>query len=146
MTWSRDVMQRGTEEFYAAMNNQDLDDIMSRMDDSVVDHQLPPEMPNGKEGAAAFFKMMFGSTPDMKFEILDMLISGNRAAIRSRVTGTQTGEFLGMPATGKPFDVEGIDIVEVNDDEKVVEHWGIFDAMKMMQQTGLVPPAPEGPA
>lgn len=45
-------------------------------------------------------------------------MSGNRIAIRSRVTGTQTGPFMQMPATGKPFDVEGIDIVQVNDEGK----------------------------
>jgi steroid delta-isomerase-like uncharacterized protein len=141
MTLSRDDMQRLTQEFYAAMNSQDLDGVLSRMDDSVVDHQLPPEMPQGKEGAVAFFNMMFGSAPDMKFEILDMLVSGNRAAIRSRVTGTQTGPLMEMPATGKPFDVEGIDIVDVNDDGKLIEHWGIFDFLGMMQQTGLIPQA-----
>ncbi len=139
---SREEMQRGTEEFYGAMNNHDVKDVMSRMADDVVDHQLPPEMPNGKEGAAQFFTMMFDSAPDMRFDILDTIISDNKAAIRSRVTGTQTGTFLQMPATGKPFDVEGIDIVEVNDELKVTQHWGIFDFAKMMQQVGLAQPPP----
>ena len=139
MTLSRDEMQRLNEEFYDAMNRHDLDAVQAKLDDSVVDHQLPPEMPNGKEGAAAFFSMMFDSSPDMKFEILDMLISGNRATIRSRVTGTQTGPFMELPATGKPFDVEGIDIVDVSDEGKLLEHWGIFDFAKMMQQIGLIP-------
>ena len=137
---SREEMQRGTEEFYGAMNNHDVKDVVSRMADDVVDHQLPPEMPNGKEGPARFFTMMFDSAPDMRFDILDTIISDNKAAIRSRVTGTQTGTFLQMPATGKPFDVEGIDIVEVNDDLKVTQHWGIFDFAKMMQQVGLAQP------
>ena len=137
---SREEMQRGTEEFYGAMNNHDVKDVVSRMADDVVDHQLPPEMPNGKEGAAQFFTMMFDSAPDMRFDILDTIISDNKAAIRSRVTGTQTGTFLQMPATGKPFDVEGIDIVEVNDELKVTQHWGIFDFAKMMQQVGLAQP------
>jgi steroid delta-isomerase-like uncharacterized protein len=135
-------MQRETEAFYAAMNNHDVKDLMSRMSDDVVDHQLPPEMPNGKDGATAFFTMMFDSAPDMKFEILDTIISDDKVAIRSRVTGTQTGQFLQMPATGKPFDVESIDIVEVNDDLKVTQHWGIFDFAKMMQQVGLTAPPP----
>ena len=139
---SREEMQRGTEEFYGAMNNHDVKDVVSRMADDVVDHQLPPEMPNGKEGAARFFTMMFDSAPDMRFDILDTIISDNKAAIRSRVTGTQTGTFLQMPATGKPFDVEGIDIVEVNDALKVTQHWGIFDFAKMMQQVGLAQPPP----
>ena len=141
MTLSSDEMRRLNDAFYAAMNKKDLDGVLSMMDDAVVDHQIPPEMPNGKAGATAFFNMMFGSAPDMSFEILDSLVSGNRIAIRSRVTGTQTGPFMQMPATGKPFDVEGIDIVQVNDEGKVTEHWGIFDFMTMMQQVGLVPQA-----
>jgi steroid delta-isomerase-like uncharacterized protein len=141
MALAREDLKRLNEEFYAAMNAQDLDAVLAKMDERVVDHQLPPELPNGKEGAAAFFSMMFGSASDMKFEILDMLISGNRAVMRSRVTGTQTGPFMEMPATGKPFDVEGIDIVEVSDEGKLLEHWGIFDFMKMTQQLGLVPQA-----
>ena len=139
MTLARDELDRLNRAFFDAMNAKDLDTILSMMDDAVVDHQLPPEMPQGKEGAAAFFNMMFGSTPDMRFDILDMLISGNRAAVRSRVTGTQTGPFMDMPATNQPFDVEGIDIVEVSDEGKLLEHWGIFDFLGMMQQTGMVP-------
>jgi steroid delta-isomerase-like uncharacterized protein len=140
MSPSREDMQRETEAFYAAMNNHDLKDVMSRLADGVVDHQLPPEMPTGKEGSAAFFTMMFDSVPDMTFETLDMLISANKVAIRSRVTGTQTGPFLEMPATGKPFDVEDIDIFEVNNDRKITQLWGIFDLAKMMQQVGLASP------
>jgi steroid delta-isomerase-like uncharacterized protein len=140
MSPSREEMQRETEAFYTAMNNHDLKDVLSRLAEGVVDHQLPPETVAGKESSAAFFTMMFDSVPDMKFEILDMLISDNKVAIRSRVTGTQTGTFLEMPATGKPFDVEDIDIFEANDDLKITQLWGIFDLAKMMQQVGLAPP------
>ena len=142
MGLSREVMMAGTERFYTVMNTHDVDAVVALMDDKVEDHQLPPGMPGGKIGVAAFFNMMFASASDMKFEILDVVISGNRAAIRSRVTGTQSGPFMDMPVTNKPFDVEGIDIVEVNDDELVIQHWGIFDMMGMMMQTGLVQPPP----
>ena len=140
MSPSRDEMQRGTEAFHAAINNHDVKELASRVAEDVVDHQLPTEMPNGRDGVAAFFTMMFDAAPDMRFEMLDVIISDDKVAIRSRATGTQTGPFLQMPATGKPFDVEGIDIVEVNDDLKVTQHWGIFDFAKMMQQVGLAPP------
>lgn len=142
MSPSREDMQRETEAFYTAINNHDVKELASRVDDNVIDHQLPPEMPNGRDGVAAFFTMMFDSAPDMKFQILDTIVSDNKVAIRSRATGTQSGPFMQMPATGKPFDVEGIDIVDVNDDLKVTEHWGIFDFAKMMRQVGLVPPPP----
>jgi steroid delta-isomerase-like uncharacterized protein len=135
-------MQRETEAFYVAMNNHDVKDVTERVTDDIVDHQLPPGMPQGKDGVAAFFTMMFDAASDMRFEILDTIISDDQIAIRSRVTGTQTGPFMQMPATGKPFDIEGIDIVTVNDDLKVTEHWGILDLAKMMQQVGGTPPPP----
>jgi len=142
MSPSRDEMMRETEAFYVAMNNHDVKDVTDRVTDDVVDHQLPPGMPNGRDGVAAFFTMMFDAAPDMKFQILDTIISDDKIAIRSRVTGTQTGPFMQMQATGKPFDIEGIDIVTVDGDLKVTEHWGILDLAKMMQQVGAVPPPP----
>jgi len=59
-----------------------------------------------------------------------------------RVTGTHSGEFMGMPATGKSIDVHAVDIVRFGGDGLGREHWGVFDAMGMMQQLGVVPSGP----
>lgn len=48
-----------------------------------------------------------------------------------------------MPPTGKAFEMGGIDILRVNDEGKVVEHWGIQDIMGAMGQLGLLPPPPD---
>jgi hypothetical protein len=54
------------------------------------------------------------------------------------MTGTNTGSIMGMPATGKKFNIHGVDIVRfVNG--KCVEHWGYDEEMKMMQQLGMMP-------
>jgi len=47
-----------------------------------------------------------------------------------------------MPATGKSFQVEEIDIVRFREDGLAHEHWGVFDAMGMMQQLGAIPTGP----
>ena len=47
-----------------------------------------------------------------------------------------------MPATGKSVDVELIDIMRLGGDGLVHEHWGVFDALLMMQQLGFTPEAP----
>jgi predicted ester cyclase len=58
------------------------------------------------------------------------------------MSGTHQGEFMGMPPTGKRFEVEGFDMVRVRDGQ-FTEHWGLFDTMTMMQQLGAIPaPAP----
>jgi SnoaL-like polyketide cyclase len=48
----------------------------------------------------------------------------------------------GAPPTNKPFEVESIDIVKVNDEGKITDHWGITDTMTMVQQLGLTPTGP----
>jgi predicted ester cyclase len=51
---------------------------------------------------------------------------------------------MGMPATGKRAEVEGIDIVRMVNGMQA-EHWGVFDAAGMMQQLGVIP-TPTGSA
>jgi len=54
---------------------------------------------------------------------------------------------MGMPPTGQSVDVYGVDIVGFGDDGPAREHWGVFDALGLMQQLGVVPQgAPKGPA
>ena len=69
----------------------------------------------------------------------DVLVSGDKVVARVRATGTHQGEFMGIPATGKHIDVQVVDIVRFGDDGRAREHWGVFDAMTMMQQLGVVP-------
>jgi predicted ester cyclase len=52
--------------------------------------------------------------------------------------GTHSGELMGVPPTGKQVTVTGIDIYRVAGG-KLVERWGEFDQMGMMQQLGVVP-------
>jgi hypothetical protein len=52
-------------------------------------------------------------------------------------TGTNQGEFMGAPATGKSIEVSEIHIVRIVNG-KAVEHWGLMEDMAMMQQLGLM--------
>lgn len=76
-----------------------------------------------------------------------MSIEQNKALVRQLVeevfnggnimtwSGTQTGEFMGIPSTGKHFAVGVFDVMRI-EDGKFVEHWGQMDSMGMMQQLG----------
>lgn len=78
----------------------------------------------------------------MRMEPEDVLPSGDKVVARVRMTGTHEGELMGMPPTGRRVDVQLIDIVRFSDDGLAREHWGVFDAMAMMQQLGVVPEGP----
>ena len=86
-----------------------------------------------------FFRMYVAAFPDLRMTPEDVLASGDKVVVRVRATGTHEGEFMGVPATGKSIDVQAIDIVRFEDDGLAHEHWGVFDAMTMMQQLGVVP-------
>jgi predicted ester cyclase len=84
------------------------------------------------------------ASDDLQAEILDVVSDGRHIGVRVRYTGTDTGSlFPGVPPTGRPFDIEGIDIAAVNEDGSVIEHHGIIDMKDAMEQLGLAPFAGE---
>jgi predicted ester cyclase len=80
--------------------------------------------------------------PDLRFDAEDILESGDKVVARARVTGTNKGEFMGIPARGRSIDIQAIDILRFDADGLVNEHWGVMDIMSMMQQIGAVPQGP----
>ena len=80
--------------------------------------------------------------PDLRFDPEDVIESGDKVVVRARITGTNKGDFMGVPASGKHIDIQAIDIVRFGDDGLVHEHWGVMDVMSMMQQIGAIPQGP----
>jgi steroid delta-isomerase-like uncharacterized protein len=69
----------------------------------------------------------------------DMMAEGEKVTIRVTLHGRHTGNFMGVPATGKEVAIGAIDILRLVD-SKVVEHWGVMDTFGLMQQLGVVSP------
>jgi hypothetical protein len=67
------------------------------------------------------------SIPDMKFEIKEVFVIGDRAIVRGEVSGTPAGELFGAPHTGKSFKVMTIDIQTIANGKMVktyhLENW-----------------------
>jgi predicted ester cyclase len=82
--------------------------------------------------------------PDLHHTIEDMIAEGDRVVTRLTAEGSNTGQFYGMPATGKPVRVSEIAIFRIADG-KIVEQWPQSDALGMMQQLGMIP-TPGSPA
>ena len=74
--------------------------------------------------------------PDIKVTVPDMIAEGDKVVGDMSFAGTNTGEFMGMPATNKTISIEEIHIARIAN-VKMVEHWGIADEMGMMTQLGL---------
>jgi steroid delta-isomerase-like uncharacterized protein len=120
----------------------DIDGFVGYLSEDFVDHEQAAGIEPTKSGTRQLFQMLVAAFPDLRFDTEDVVESGERLAARARVTGTHKGDFFGIPATGKSFDVEAIDILRFGDDGVVHEHWGVMDMMSMMQQLGAIPPGP----
>jgi predicted ester cyclase len=67
------------------------------------------------------------SVPDLKWQIKDILVSGNQVTVRGEATGTPAGEFFGAPHTGKSFKIMSIDVHTIEGGKMVrsyhIENW-----------------------
>ena len=78
--------------------------------------------------------MLIAAFPDLKFTTEFMVAEGDMVSAFTTVQGTQRGEFLGIPPTGKSFTVNNSDTCKFNNDGLICEHWGIVDIAAMMRQ------------
>jgi predicted ester cyclase len=74
--------------------------------------------------------------------IEDIFGEGDRVAVRLTSRATQSGEFMGMPATGRTYEIEELHIFRVEGD-RIAEHWHQMDAFGMLRQLGAMP-SPKG--
>jgi steroid delta-isomerase-like uncharacterized protein len=127
---------------YDALNAGDVDGFGELLADDFIEHEETPGLAPTKDGVMQFFRMYVAAFPDLRFTAEDVLPSGDKVVVRARATGTHQGDFMGMPPTGRSMDVQLIDIIRFGDDGLAHEHWGVFDAMTMMQQLGALPEGP----
>lgn len=78
-------------------------------------------------------QMFYTAFPDARHEVGDVIVQGDRVVMRYLFVGTHRDDFQGIPASGRPVRMETITIDRVVDGA-VVEHWGLFDAVGLMQQ------------
>ncbi|HKH22798.1 MAG TPA: ester cyclase [Solirubrobacterales bacterium] len=128
------------QKFYdETLSNGNMDAIDDLVTDDVVDHEEGlPGQPEGKEGVRFFVSMMREAFSDLKATVGPAVESGDMASAEVTITGRHTGEFMGVPATDKSFEIKSIDIVRF-EDGKCAEHWGVTDNMALMMQIGAIP-------
>jgi hypothetical protein len=79
-----------------------------------------------------------GAFPDSHITINDIIVEGNKAAVRYTVTCTHKAELLSIPATNKKLTMSVIEIDRFVGG-KIVEAWEMSDTLGMMQRLGVIP-------
>jgi len=98
------------------------------------------------DGIREYFTGIYRAFPDFRFEIVEFAASGKLAACRWRATGTfrGPGRFQGLAPNGKPLEIEGCDMVRV-EDGLIVANNAYMNGQQIAERLGVLPP-PESPA
>jgi predicted ester cyclase len=132
---SRLLMRRVTEEIW---NEGHLDLVDELIAVDFVDHlDLPGLEGRGRERYRASVVMMRTGFPDFQNPIDFVIAEDDIAVSYGHMTGTNSGDLMGMPPTGRAIDLPTIGILRFANG-RAVERWGIADNMAMMRQLGLL--------
>lgn len=106
----------------------------------LIDHNPLPGQEPGGEGAKQVVAAFRAAFPDLQITNDDLIAEGDKVVLRWTATGTHQGELMGLAATGKQVRMTGIDILKI-EGGKIVERWGEYDALGLMQQLTAPPQA-----
>ncbi len=94
---------------------------------------------NGPAAGKEYFGAFLTSFSNINFEVEEVFGTGDRVVKRWSFTGTHSGEFSGIPATGKTITVRGVSVTRIVDG-KIAEELDYMDDLGFLQQLGVIPP------
>lgn len=123
-----------------------VDEIFVKGNPAAIDELVAPDFvshswgitEDGPTKLKATAERVHGSLEDVAFTVEDLVAEGDEVAARLTAGATPTREFMGMPATGKRYEIGEMHIFRFRDGQ-VVEHWHQQDALGMMKQLGAMP-------
>lgn len=84
------------------------------------------ESRDGHDGIRRAIERLKAGFPDWHERIDDMVIDGDKVAVRYFSTGTNTGAFWGRPATGRKIAVDELSIFRIAGG-RIAEQWCLVD-------------------
>ena len=108
------------------------DSIHYDLDDVLAPSGLSPERFADMIG---LYRLAF---PDLRVDIQDQIAERDQVVTRLRIQGTQKGPLLGIGASGKTVDINGIRVDRLAEG-KITESWFHWDGLGMLQQIGALP-------
>ncbi|MGW4242974.1 ester cyclase [Nocardia sp. NPDC004722] len=106
-----------------------------------TDNTLPPGRPQGIDGPRTASTAFRAAVPDLTCELADLIVAGDKLAVRLHFRGHFTGIYNGIRGQGEPIDFIAFDIQKVGPD-RIVEDWHLEDNLTFLSQAGLVTTRP----
>jgi len=123
---------------YAGLNEHDVEKYVSFHADDVIVNAPDGTVMRGKEDMRTYFKNFFAAFPDVKFELVSFLSSGNLQCDEWIMTGTHKGDYMGIPATEKKVTIRGITVRNMKGGKAGPASF-YYDSAHLMRQLGVLP-------
>lgn len=123
-----------------------IEDVFNRGNLSKLDTIIHPEYRytspdsqlHGIDQLKEFVQTFRRAFPDLTLQIDDFFISGDRSCTTFTLRGTHEENFMGIPATKKSVQVQGM-VMSRFKHGKISEDWEILDNLSLLQQLGVIP-------
>lgn len=118
----------------AALNAGAIEECLARMEQDFIINIAGVPQRTGQDTwklGVEYFKQAF---PDITATIEDIFGSGDRVAVRLTFTGTHTGEFQGIPATGRTVTYSSNELYRISDNGLIAEEWICSDMASLFAQ------------
>ena len=134
MSDAKTVVQR----IFDEVVNQGRYDVLPELfAEDFVDHGPMGDM-KGRDVFTQMVEQWRGAVPDVHCTVENLFVDGENVAWLVRTTGTHTGDGLGFPATGKPFETLSANMGLFRDG-RAAEHWSEQGMFPMLAQLGVIP-------
>jgi steroid delta-isomerase-like uncharacterized protein len=123
--------------FELGPSSGDMNAANELLDQNFALHTPLPSAP-GIQGINDVVTACRAAFEHLNVTVEDIVAEGDKVAARFTARGVHNGSFMGLPPTGKPITMTGIEIFLI-ENGKIVELWGEANMLGLMQQLGIVP-------
>jgi steroid delta-isomerase-like uncharacterized protein len=135
------------ESFLQAWNDHDADGVGALCDPAAQYTEVATgSVFHGPEGCARYARETFAGAPDFKLEWAEVMVDGGLASVEWVMSGTHTGDWTGLPATGREFSIAGVSVFRIEQSRivRVADYWDLYT---LLVQLGILstPDAQDSP-
>lgn len=123
--------------FQQVWNDHKIDAVSRFLTADHVNHDptMGDDFPQGIDGYKGFVSTFLSAFPNLHFDVHGFQADGDTVSYHWTAVGTQTGDLMGIPASGKTATVHGMNRSRILNG-KVVETWAEWNPQDLMSQIG----------
>ena len=129
------------QDYLTAWNTHDGAKVAAYMaDDATYEDLALGQMHEGKAAIEAFVNEADEFSKDYSFTSISEQATGDSYALEWEMSGTNTGEAGGLPATNKPYRIRGVSVGRLDDTGKITTNRDYWNMADYLMQVGILPP------